>query len=165
MFAFTLISCETEVVREEVRETSYKEFVDIVLANFDWGRASKDCKNGFGICNFEWGPKDPPTLPPLPPPPLPPDWGVPPMGPGPGGGGSTGDGSGMSVPVILVGGKAIIDLFVLEPNLNLEKTNMIIDEAIVRKLGKQIYKLPAGEIEYSPDMGKYGGYRIIFEAL
>ncbi|QQU03101.1 hypothetical protein [Myroides odoratus] len=83
MFAFALVSCETEDAREEIRETSYKEFVDIVL----------------------------------------------------------------------------------EPNLNLEKTNMIIDKDIVRKLGDKMYKLSAGEIEYSADMGKYGGYRIIFEAL
>lgn len=117
-------------------------------------------KKGLEFVILNGGPKDPPTLPPLPP-----DWGVPPMGPGPGGGGSTGGGGGMSAPVTLVGGKAIIDLFVLEPNLNLEKTNMIIDKDIVRKLGDKIYKLSAGEIEYSADMGKYGGYRIIFEAL
>ncbi|MDM1409024.1 hypothetical protein [Myroides sp. DF42-4-2] len=34
-----------------------------------------------------------------------------------------------------------------------------------RKLGDKMYKLSAAEIEYSGDMRKYGGYRIIFKAL
>ncbi|SEH54511.1 hypothetical protein SAMN02927937_00114 [Paenimyroides aquimaris] len=74
-----LISCDNDEVTAANEEKTTTElqakenspFIDIGIAKWDWHRASKDCKKGFGICNGEWFPNPNPPIPPITTPTLP----------------------------------------------------------------------------------------------
>ncbi|MDP3353393.1 MAG: hypothetical protein Q8S44_06610 [Flavobacteriaceae bacterium] len=38
------------------QSSTNKLSVDIIIVSWDWGRESRDCKSGFGICNVDWFP-------------------------------------------------------------------------------------------------------------
>lgn len=128
-----------------------------IIFGYDFHRASRDCKRGFGVCKVHIkGPGPGPTLPPNWPPvePLPPGW----PGPTPGGGGGFG-----TTRVIgqIKSDRIIFDHLIQDSQIELNNFPLEVAEMII-VVNKETYLLTAKDIPFNARLGDKGGYRIEF---